>query len=56
MENPIQDIPVDIEVDFNCSDCNDEVGGVQLSNDEINAASTQTEPTAAASASTHAGN
>ncbi|OMO85617.1 putative Zinc finger, BED-type [Corchorus olitorius] len=57
MENPIQDIPVDIEVDLNCSDCSDEVGGgVQLSNDEINAASTQTEPTAAASPSTHAGN
>ncbi|OMO66830.1 putative Zinc finger, BED-type [Corchorus olitorius] len=57
MENPIQDIPVDIEVDLNCSDCSDEVGGgVELSNDEINAASTQTEPTAEASPSTHAGN
>ncbi|OMO54171.1 hypothetical protein COLO4_36570 [Corchorus olitorius] len=57
MENPIQDIPVHIEVDLNCSDCSDEVGGgVQLSNDEINAASIQTEPTAVASPSTHAGN
>ncbi|OMO96970.1 hypothetical protein CCACVL1_04732 [Corchorus capsularis] len=53
MENPIQDIPVDIEFDLHSSDCSDEVGGFQPTNYEINAASTQTEPTAA---STQAGN
>ncbi|OMO54322.1 hypothetical protein COLO4_36528 [Corchorus olitorius] len=58
MENPIQDIPVEIEVDLNSSDCSDEVRGA--SNATINAASTQTKPTAIITGignadSTHAG-